>query len=86
MDDSCHAFKVGAHEESGSDATHASAPGSQLVQGSRRDFFGRSGGLNNKVKVVTRKSYGFRSTRVMKLALFHTLGQLPEPIHHHRFC
>ncbi len=43
-------------------------------------------GLNNKVKVVTRKSYGFRSTRVMKLALFHTLGQLPEPIHHHRFC
>lgn len=43
-------------------------------------------GLNNKVKVVTRKSYGFRSTRVMKLALFHNLGQLPEPKRHHRFC
>jgi transposase len=43
-------------------------------------------GLNNKVKVVTRKSYGFRSTKVMKLALFHNLGKLPEPTHHHRFC
>lgn len=43
-------------------------------------------GLNNKVKVVTRKSYGFRSTRITKLALFHNLGQLPEPPHHHRFC
>ena len=43
-------------------------------------------GLNNKVKVVTRKSYGFRSTRITKLALFHTLGHLPEPPHHHRFC
>ena len=43
-------------------------------------------GLNNKVKVITRKSYGFRSTRITKLALFHTLGHLPEPPHHHRFC
>ena len=43
-------------------------------------------GLNNKVKVVTRKSYGFRTLRVAKLALFHTLGHLPEPESGHRFC
>lgn len=43
-------------------------------------------GLNNKVKLVTRKSYGFRTTQVAKLALLHTLGRLPEPESTHRFC
>jgi transposase len=43
-------------------------------------------GLNNKVKLVTRKSYGFRTAEVAKLALLHNLGQLPEPKRSHRFC
>jgi transposase len=43
-------------------------------------------GLNNKVKLVTRKSYGFRTVKVAKLALMHNLGQLPEPKRTHRFC
>jgi len=43
-------------------------------------------GLNNKVKLVTRKSYGFRSPDVAKLALLHNLGDLPEPKRTHRFC
>ena len=43
-------------------------------------------GLNNKVKLVTRKSYGFRTTAVAKLALLHSLGDLPEPKRTHRFC
>jgi transposase len=43
-------------------------------------------GLNNKVKLVTRKSYGFRTAGVAKLALLHNLGRLPEPKHTHRFC
>ena len=43
-------------------------------------------GLNNKVKLVTRNSYGFRTARVAKLALLHNLGQLPEPVRTHRFC
>ena len=43
-------------------------------------------GLNNKVKLVTRKSYGFRSPQVAKLALLHNLGRLPEPKRTHRFC
>jgi transposase len=43
-------------------------------------------GLNNKAKLVTRKSYGFRTADVAKLALLHALGQLPEPERTHRFC
>ena len=43
-------------------------------------------GLNRKINLVTRKSYGFRSYDVLKLALFHTMGGLPEPEFTHRFC
>jgi transposase len=43
-------------------------------------------GLNNQVKLVTRKSYGFRTAKVAKLALLHNLGHLPEPKRTHRFC
>lgn len=42
-------------------------------------------GLNNKVKLVTRKSYGIRTAKAAKLALFHNLGRLPEPESTHRF-
>ena len=42
-------------------------------------------GLNNKAKVTMRKSYGFRTFRVTELALYHTLGKLPEPELTHRF-
>jgi transposase len=43
-------------------------------------------GLNNKVKLVTRESYGFRTAKFAKLALLHNLGHLPEPKRTHRFC
>ena len=43
-------------------------------------------GLNNKVKLVTRRSYGFRTAKVAKLALLHNLGRLPEPESTHKFC
>jgi transposase len=43
-------------------------------------------GLNNKLKLVTRRSYGFRTPEVAKMALLHNLGDLPEPIHTHEFC
>jgi len=42
-------------------------------------------GLNNKAKVTMRKSYGFRTFRVTELALYHSLGKLPEPKLTHRF-
>jgi transposase len=43
-------------------------------------------GLNNKIRVVTRRSYGFRTYDAMEVALYHTLGRLPEPESAHRFC
>ena len=42
-------------------------------------------GLNRKVNLVTRKSYGFRSYDILKIALFHTMGNLPEPKTTHSF-
>ena len=43
-------------------------------------------GMNRKVNLVTRRSFGFRSYEVLKIALFHTMGDLPEPEFTHRFC
>lgn len=43
-------------------------------------------GLNNKAKVTTRKAYGFRTARCIEIALYHTLGRLPEPEWTHKFC
>jgi transposase len=43
-------------------------------------------GLNNKIKVVTRKSYGFKHAEVLEIALYHTLGKLPERESPHKFC
>jgi transposase len=42
-------------------------------------------GLNNKAKVTMRKSYGFRTYHVLELALYHSLGKLPEPESAHDF-
>ena len=43
-------------------------------------------GFNNKAKVTTKRSYGFRSYDLLKIALYHTLGDLPTPEFTHRFC
>jgi hypothetical protein len=43
-------------------------------------------GGGNKAKLTARKAYGFRSYRCLEIALYHTLGQLPEPETTHRFC
>ena len=42
-------------------------------------------GLNNKAKLTMRKSYGFRTYRILEIALYHALGKLPEPPDIHRF-
>jgi transposase len=42
-------------------------------------------GLNNKAKLTMRKSYGFRTFRILELALYHSLGKLPEPELTHEF-
>jgi len=52
----------------------------------RKEFSsGAVEGMNNKAKVVTRRSYGFRKLNTLTIALFHTLGHLPEPQQAHRF-
>jgi transposase len=43
-------------------------------------------GLNNKAKLTIRKAYGYRTMKHLQIALYHTLGDLPEPEISHRFC
>ena len=45
-------------------------------------------GLNNKLKVITRRAFGFRTYRVTEIALYNALGNLPDPAHQltQRFC
>ncbi len=43
-------------------------------------------GFNNRVKLTTRKAFGFRTYHAVEIALYHTLGALPEPKFTHRFC
>jgi len=48
---------------------------------------GATEGFNNKARVTTRKAYGFRSYEHAEIALYHALGELPEPDWlTHRFC
>lgn len=42
-------------------------------------------GLNNKVKLTIRRSYGFRGDRIREIMLYHNLGKLPFPEDIHRF-
>ena len=47
---------------------------------------GATEGMNNQLKVITRRAYGFRNPENVKIALYHALGDLPEPQMTHRFC
>jgi len=41
--------------------------------------------LNNKAKVVSHRAYGYRTAETFKLALLHSLGNLPVPQLTHKF-
>jgi len=43
-------------------------------------------GFNNKAKLTMRKAYGFRTFEGIETALYHQLGDLPEPQLTHEFC
>lgn len=43
-------------------------------------------GFNNNVKLPMRKAYGFRTYDGVQVALYHRLGNLPEPDLTHIFC
>jgi len=42
-------------------------------------------GFNNQAKLTMRKAFGFRTYPAIELALYHTLGKLPEPKGAHTF-
>ena len=42
-------------------------------------------GMNRKVNLITRKAYGYRDYELLKIALFHALGDLPQPEITHKF-
>ena len=42
-------------------------------------------GLNNKLKLTLKRSYGFRTDLARKVALYHALAKLPEPQVTHSF-
>jgi len=42
-------------------------------------------GFNNKAKLAIRKAYGFRTAEAIEIALYHQLGDLPEPEFTHEF-
>lgn len=42
-------------------------------------------GFNGKAKLTMKKAYGYRTPEALQVALYHTLGQLPEPNFTHRF-
>jgi transposase len=42
-------------------------------------------GLNNKAKLSTKMAYGFGTFKGLEIALYHRLGDLPEPEVTHRF-
>ena len=43
-------------------------------------------GFNNKLKLITIKSYGFRTQEAYETALYHNLGALPSAEFTHEFC
>ena len=43
-------------------------------------------GFNNKAKLTMRKAYGFKDVETISIALYHQLGNLPEPKRTHKFC
>lgn len=43
-------------------------------------------GLNYNAKLTMKKAYGFHTLRGVKIALYHRLGNLPEPKLTHEFC
>ena len=42
-------------------------------------------GLNGKAKVTMRRAYGFRMYETLEMAIYHSLGALPELHFTHRF-
>jgi len=42
-------------------------------------------GYNRKINLTIRKSFGFRTFKYAEIALYHQIGELPEPVYTHEF-
>jgi len=76
----------GADEKGGPHASRTRAAGLNWFRARGEISTGAVEGLNNKIRVVTRRSYGFVTFEAMEIALYYTLGRLLEPESPHRFC
>ncbi|MFN9915365.1 MAG: transposase [Pirellulaceae bacterium] len=43
-------------------------------------------GFNSKANLTLRKAYGFKDAETVSIALYHQLGNLPEPKQTYKFC
>lgn len=42
-------------------------------------------GMNRKINLTLKKSFGFRTIKIARTCLYHQLGELPEPEFTHKF-
>jgi transposase len=73
-----HTIPHRTHEEDRPFATQSSRIHPKLFPRSKDALQRRRGGPEQQAKVTIRKSYGFRTYCVLELALYHSLGKLPE--------
>ena len=57
----------------------------KLFQGKKQFNSGIVEGLNRKINLTIRKSFGFRTHKIAKGCLYHQLAELPEPDFVHKF-
>jgi len=59
---------------------------SSIISGRKRQFnSGFVEGLNLKVNLTVRKTFGSRPLEIAKVAIYHQLGNPPEPLFTHEF-
>ena len=64
----------------------ANEEGRRMLRSKRKISGGIVEGFNNRAKLTTRKAYSFRTLEAAQVALYYTLGALPELETTHRFC
>ena len=70
----------------GTEAANGAASGWNWFKAKGELSSGAVEGMNNKVKLLSRKSYGFRTVRITQPTLLKYLVDLPESEYFNRFC
>jgi len=80
-----HAQQDRADKSDRQNSSWESRVATELVRADWKLSCGIVEGFNNKLKLITRKSYGFRTQEACEIALYQNLGALPEPEFTHGF-